>query len=249
MAKKRVPPPPVRRETPVVERIKDEPGRQRGSSGNPKASKRLDPAIDVSAVIFPDTASDTDVKLRRRLAEAAVAFDKERFTEASQLLASIDKISPGVPEVLELRGLTAYRLGHWKRAIKDLSEFASLTGTTEQHPVIADCHRAMRHWHRVRELWEELGQASPAPSIVEEGRIVYAGALADQGKVKDGIRILEKAPRAPKKPKLHHLRRWYALADLYERAGDLARARRLFGEVDTLDRNFGDAGERARMLR
>lgn len=240
---KRVPPPPVIRDVPVVERVYDEAA--------PKKSKRKrgGATVDVSEVRFEGVAPETSSKLQRRLIEAATAFESERFNDAAKLLTSIEGIAPGVAEVLELRGLSNYRLGRWKKALNDLEAFEALTGTVEQHPVIADCHRALRHHDRVEMVWRALGEASPSPELVEEGRIVYAGSLADQGRIVDGIRVLETAPRAPRKPKVHHLRRWYALADLYERTGDFARARRLFNEIATLDPSFGDAGDRARSLR
>ncbi len=244
MPKKRVPPPPVRREKAVVERVHDE------DEEAPRSKRRRGgSSVDVSEVSFPSTAPETTSKLRRRLIEAANAFENERYHEAVSLLTSIEKISPGVAEVLELRGLSNYRVGKWRQAEADLESFEAIVGSAEQHHILADCARAQSKWADVDRLWRELGEASPNPEIVEEGRIVYAGALADQGKLGDGIRMLEKAPRAPKKPKVQHLRRWYALADLYERAGDLPKARRLFAEIHTLDGDFGDAGERARALR
>jgi tetratricopeptide (TPR) repeat protein len=115
--------------------------------------------------------------------------------------------------------------------------------------VLADCYRARREYSKVEELWRALGEASPTAELVEEGRIVYAGALADQGKLREAIRALEAAPKAPRKPKLHHLRRWYALADLYERGGDLKRAKRLFSEIDGLEPGFGDVRLRMSQLR
>ncbi len=245
MAKKRVPPPPVVREQVVVERVEDED--QKSSGGGKR--RRRGSTIDVSSVEFKGVANDTAKKLERRLIEAASAFEAERFGDAHKLLSSIESLAPGVPEVLELRGLSSYRLGKWKQAINDLTAFETSTGSVEQHHVLCDCARAMGHWNEVERYWRELGDASPNAELVEEGRIVYAGALADQGKLREGIRILEKAPRAPKKPKVQHLRRWYALADLYERAGELPKARRLFIEVNTLEPAFGDAGERARSLR
>lgn len=247
MAKKRVPPPPVVRDQVVVERVDDD-DEQKSSSGGAKRRRRGG-TIDVSSVEFSGVANETAKKLERRLIEAASAFEAERFGDAHKLLNSIDSLGPGVPEVLELRGLCSYRLGKWKQAINDLTAFEDLTNTVEQHHVLADCARALGHWHEVERYWQELGEASPNAELVEEGRIVYSGALADQGKLREGIRILEKAPRAPKKPKIQHLRRWYALADLYERAGELPKARRLFAEVNTLEPSFGDAGDRARSLR
>ena len=229
----------------MVERVDDNDGQPSGKTRR----RRRGSTIDVDGVEFSGVASDTAKKLERRLIEAAGAFEAERFGDAHKLLSSIESLAPGVPEVLELRGLSSYRLGKWKQAINDLSAFEAATDSVEQHHVLADCSRALGHWHEVERFWLELGAASPNAELVEEGRIVYAGALADQGKLRDGIRVLEKAPRAPKKPKIQHLRRWYALADLYERAGELPKARRLFAEVNTLEPAFGDAGERARSLR
>jgi hypothetical protein len=48
---------------------------------------------------------------------------------------------------------------------------------------------------------------------------------------------------------LHHLRMAYALADLYERAGDLPKARELFGRVAASDEDFVDVQARLRALR
>lgn len=232
----------------TVERIDDE-ARSDGRSGGGSGRRRGGSTIDVTGVEFPGVSGETKSKLQRRLIEAAGAFERERYGEAYKLLSSIESLSPGVPEVLELRGLSSYRLGRWKQAINDLLAFEAATDSVEQHHVLADCSRALGRWSDVERYWSELGAASPNAELVEEGRIVYAGALADQGRLRDGIRVLEKAPRAPKKPKIQHLRRWYALADLYERAGDIPKARRLFSEVNTLEPAFGDAGQRARSLR
>jgi tetratricopeptide (TPR) repeat protein len=229
----------------TIERVEDDAP----SSGAEKRRRRGGSSIDVSGVDFPNVANETAKKLERRLIEAAGAFEAERYGDAHKLLSSIESLAPGVPEVLELRGLSSYRLGRWKQAVNDLTAFETATNTVEQHHVLADCARALGHWNEVDRYWRELGEASPSGELVEEGRIVYAGALADRGKLRDGIRVLEKAPRAPKKPRVEHLRRWYALADLYERAGELPKARRLFAEVNTLEPSFGDAGDRARALR
>jgi hypothetical protein len=56
--------------------------------------------------------------------------------------------------------------------------------------------------------------------------------------------MLEAAARPTRRPRDHNLRLWYALADLYERAGDVPRARELFGRVAKADREFADVAER-----
>ncbi len=229
----------------MIERVDDAPP---ATGGQKRRNRRRSNRVDVGGVDFGGVAPATASKLRNRLAEAAVAFEAERFTEVARLLSSIERLAPGVPEVLELSGLTNYRLGRWKRALDDLERFAELTGSVEQHPVIADCNRALKRWDAAERYWLELGDASPAPELIEEGRIVQAGALADRGRLDDAIRFMERSPRVRGKPGVHHLRRWYMLADLYERAGDQARARRLFGDVVRADPAFGDAAERAAAL-
>ena len=119
----------------------------------------------------------------------------------------------------------------------------------DQHPVLMDCYRAQKRWKRVDELWEELGVSSPSAEIVTEGRIVLAGSLADRGRLDEGIDLLRRKAKTVARPREHHLRLWYALADLEERAGNLGAARDLFGRVRRFDPEFADVSARAAALR
>jgi tetratricopeptide (TPR) repeat protein len=153
-----------------------------------------------------------------------------------------------VADVRELLGLALYRLDRWAAAAKELDAYYNLTGSTEEHPVLMDCARAQGRYDRVKELWEELRAVSPAADIVTEGRIVAAGALADQGRLPEAIELLERGPVSPKRVGPHHLRLWYALADLQERAGNLPAARTLFRRVSSRDPAFVDVAERLAAL-
>jgi tetratricopeptide (TPR) repeat protein len=84
--------------------------------------------------------------------------------------------------------------------------------------------------------------------VLVEGRIVAAGDLADQGRLEEAIRLLEAGPVKVRSPRAHHLRLWYALAGLYERAGELPRARALLRRVAAADREFADVEARLRAL-
>ncbi len=185
----------------------------------------------------------------RRLREASKLFASERFEEARRLLAPIARDAPEVPEVRELHGLVLYRMGRFKQAIRELEAFRVLSGSVEQHPVLADCHRALRHWADVEALWRELGEVSPAADLVTEGRIVLAGSMADRGDLAAAVRTLEAGWKLPSRPRPHHLRRAYALADLYERAGRPPRARELFAWVARNDPDLADVSDRIAALR
>ena len=188
-------------------------------------------------------------RAEQRLRDASRAFKRERFEEARKILRPLAEAAPTAESVRELLGLTYYRLGRWKSAAVELEAFRALNGSTEQHPVLADCYRALGRHAKVAELWEELRAASPSAALVAEGRIVAAGSLADQGRLDDAIRLLSAAKMPSKRPKDHHLRVAYALADLYERAGDIPRARQLFEQVAANDPELGDVTARVRALR
>jgi hypothetical protein len=111
-----------------------------------------------------------------------------------------------------------------------------------------DCYRALGKYRRVDDLWEDLATASPSNALVTEGRIVLAGSRADRGKVRDAIALLERRAADVKHVQEHNLRLWYVLADLYERAGEVARARDLFARVRRYDPSFADVAERGAAL-
>lgn len=188
-------------------------------------------------------------RLYDQLMKAADAFARDHERDALRMLRPLRDAMPDSPSVRELLGLAHYRLGHYPAAAKELEAFVELTGSVEQHPVLMDCYRAQRRWGKVEARWRDLGAASPGPEVATEGRIVAAGALADRGRIDDAIALLTRADRRVNKPKPYHLRLWYALGDLEERAGNMPRARSLFDRVRRQDPGFADVAERLAGLR
>jgi hypothetical protein len=204
---------------------------------------------DAASELTAERGEKRGSRLQARLSDAAGAFERGRYQDAARILRPLAEEAPGAASVRELLGVSLYHLERWRSAARELEAFRSLTGSVEQHPVLADSYRALKRYKKVDELWEELRQASPGAELVAEGRIVAAGALADRGDLQGAIALLEKAKYDLKRPREHHLRLVYALADLYERVGDLPRARELFGRIAERDRSFYDAATRARALR
>lgn len=228
-------------------------GEAKEAVGRGRSGRRVDPAGGIDGAPDPSLqravgAQNLD-RVEKRLKAASKAFSRERFEEARQILRPLAEAAPTAESVRELLGLTYYRLGRWKLAVKELEAFRGLNGSTEQNPVLADCYRALGRHGKVTELWEELRDVSPSGPLVAEGRIVYAGSLADQGRIEEAIEVLSAAKPPGKRPREHHLRVTYALADLHERAGDVPRARQLFGVVAASDPDLGDVGARLRALR
>jgi tetratricopeptide (TPR) repeat protein len=182
------------------------------------------------------------------LMAAADAFAHDRERDALRILRPLRDQLADAPSVRELTGLSQYRLGNYAAAAKELEAYAELSDAVDQHPVLMDCYRAQHRWRKVEQLWDELAATSPSAELVTEGRIVQAGALADQGRLPEALALLRRRAERARKPVEHHLRLWYALADLEERAGNLARARELFHQVRRADPGFADVAERLAAL-
>jgi tetratricopeptide (TPR) repeat protein len=212
----------------------------REAQDRPRRTAPADVAQEISSKVSRAQAA----RVEQSLMEAAKAFERERYKEADRQLKSLVDRAPDVPAVRELYGLNLYRLGRWKEAAKQLELFRRQAGSVEQHPVLADSYRALGRHGAAEKLWDELRTADAPGELVTEGRIVAAGSLADRGDIGGAIRLLEKGPVQVKRPKAHHLRLWYALADLYERAGDTPKARELFGRIVAAEPDFADAAER-----
>ena len=150
----------------------------------------------------------------------------------------------------ELAGLAAYRVGRWREAVRHLQAFGELSDATEHLPILMDCQRALHKPKKVAELWAELRQRSPEPDVLAEGRIVAAASLADGGDLNGAIAMLATAgaSKALRNPSERHIRQWYLLADLYERAGDVPRAREYFERVLRADPDAYDVADRLRGL-
>ena len=234
----------------AVARGRDEPPAGTRGRSRRRGQTTSEEGVDVSDASLRQAAGPARAdRFEDRLRDASRAFRRDRFEEARKILRPLAEAAPTAVPVRELLGLTYYRLGRWKQAVAELEAFRELTTSTEQHPVLADCYRALGRHGKVADLWEELRDVSPSAPLVAEGRIVYAGSLADQGLLADAISVLEAAKPPAKRPKEHHLRVAYTLADLYERAGDLPRARQLFGVVAAADPDLGDVQARLRALR
>jgi tetratricopeptide (TPR) repeat protein len=216
------------------------------AEGRERRSGKADASLE--AELRSAVGATKAARFEQRMRDAGAAFKRSRYDEVRRILRPMVDQAPRVAALRELYGLTLYRLERWRAAANELEALRTLTGGVEQHPVLADCYRALGRHADVEDLWNELAAASPNAALVAEGRIVAAGDLADQGRVDEAIALLEPGLRPARRAKDHHLRVAYALADLYERAGDLPRARELFERVAGGAPDFVDIQARIRAL-
>lgn len=184
------------------------------------------------------------------MTDAVAAYDRHRFAEALRLSKEVSREAPTVAAVRRLAGFSAYRLGRWREALGHLEAYSELSGEPDAVPATMDCLRALGRSAAVAQRWTDLRHRSPDADLLAEARMVAAGSLADRGDLGGAIALLSAggAARQLRNPSERHVRQWYALGDLYERAGDVPRARDLFLRVARADPDAYDLPERLAAL-
>ena len=218
----------------------------RAQKGGRKEVRALDSVIDEFESALGQKASGRAI---RRYEAALQAFEAYRYDDARKILGPMSKEYSDVSAVHEMLGLCLYRGGQWKKAAEEIE--AALVLNPDwifNHAVLADCHRALGNHMRVNELWKEVSDASPGPEMMAEARIVYAGSLADQGRMQDALQVLVRQTADVKRAEEYHLRQWYVIGDLHDRMGNVIEARRFFERVMMHDAGFADVVERLAAL-
>jgi len=182
--------------------------------------------------------------------KAVGAYERGRFQDAFRLSTELVRELPVIAPVRRLAGFSAYRLGRWRDAVRHLSAYTELTDEPDAFPALMDAQRALGRHAKVAATWTELRRRSPDPDLLAEARIVAAGSLGDRGELLPAIELLASAgaARSLRNPSDRHVRQWYALGDLYERASDLPKARELFERVARVDAEAYDVTERLEAL-
>jgi len=221
-------------------------GTGRAQKGGRKEVRALDSVVEEFERALGTRAS---VRALKRYDAALQAFEAHRYEDARKILNPMAKEYADVSAVHEMLGLCLYRAGQWKRALTELEIAVSQNPDwIFNHAVIEDCHRALGNHQMVEKYWRELAEVSPHPELLAEGRIVMAGSLADRKLFEEAHALMEKAAGDMKRPSEYHLRQWFVIADLYDKQGNVIKARQFFERIALHDRQFVDVAERLATL-
>lgn len=184
----------------------------------------------------------------KSLEQATTSFEQGRERDALREIKPLYDTFPTALGVKELYGMCLYANGKFKLAKEILEDFTAKTGSYDQIPLIMDCYRAEKNFAKVDQLWADLGAVSPSGEVVAEGRIVHSQSLAERGQIGEALKLLRKKVKPLARPKDYHLRLWYCLADLEERAGNIVVAKQWFDRVSKSNPSFADVNYRIKQL-
>lgn len=195
---------------------------------------------EISDVARPGTAP----KVAEAVSKALELFAQEDYDQAVRFASEAKVNAPRSSRICELLGLALYHAGNWKEALRELLTYRRLTNSVDQNHVIADLYRAQGRPDRALEVAAEVRPGDVSPVVWAETVIVAAGALADKEDLRGALAMMNRAELDPGEVEPYHLRLWYALADLLERAGRRREAEEAWSRIVAEEPDFFDVQER-----
>lgn len=165
----------------------------------------------------------------RELENGVDAFAAERYKPAAAALRKAKAASSRSATIRELLGLSAYHIGNWDEALKELRAFRRMSGETDQMPIEMDCLRALgrsRDVGKAYDLFHELGGGRDTDN---EARVVYASHLVDEGHIEEAWKVIN--AKLVSNPPDSLVRRWAVAARVAHAAGDDVAAAKFLAAI------------------
>lgn len=111
---------------------------------------------------------------------AALLVDEDPET-ANQHALSAARRAGRVGVVRETAAITAYRLGDFATALRELRTYRRISGRNDQLPMMVDCERGLGRPERALELGRSVDRAALDTAVQVELAIAMSGARLDLG--------------------------------------------------------------------
>ncbi len=165
----------------------------------------------------------------RELENGVEAFAADRYKPAAAALRKAKAASSRSATIRELLGLSAYHIGNWDEALKELRAFRRMSGETDQMPIEMDCLRALGRSNDVGKTYDLFHELGGGRDTDNEARVVYASHLVDEGRVDEAWKVIN--ARLVSNPPESLVRRWAVGARVAHAAGDDAAAAKFLAAI------------------
>ncbi len=183
------------------------------------------------------TSKDRIAPTLEELGAASEALADGKYQSALKHGQRAKSLSPNDATIRETIGLAAYRLGDWNTALAELRAYRRIAGETTHLPIEMDALRALGRPDDVTKAWAELQRRGGHGLVMNEGAIVYAAFLLDQGDAEEAWKVIDPG-RTVANPNEGHLRRYYVAARVRAALGDVARAKEYSDAILINDPSF-----------
>lgn len=215
--------------------------RQRQQEREKKRRDLKGPAVNLPNWIVEEvsrvTPGDRVGPALEALGAASEALNDGNYQSAVKHGLRAKALSSQSATIRETIGIAAYRIGDWSTALNELRAYRRMAGETTHLPIEMDVLRAQGRKKDIELAWKELEKRGGHGLVMNEGKIVYASYLLDEGRADEAWKIVE-PPRMEQRPNEGHLRLYYIAARTAAARGDRDMARKLSDEIITRDPSF-----------
>lgn len=183
------------------------------------------------------TPKDRIAATLEALGAASEALGDGKYQAAVRHGNRAKALSPQDATIRETIAIAAYRLGDWKTALSELRAYRRIAGETTHLPIEMDVLRAQGRSKDVELAWKELQKRGGHGLVMNEGKIVYASFLLDEGRASEAWQIVDPG-RLEQRPNEGHLRLYYVAARTAAALGDRDKARFLSDAIILEDPSF-----------
>ena len=233
-----------------VDRRQDAPSGRARRNDDPNAARpdwqqRVARPVDYDkpkSPLIPDEITEKDLELglrvqlktltpenaemvARHLAMVGLLIDQDPELAHQHALAAAGRAAR-IALVRETVGITAYTVGDFAVALRELLTFRRISGSNDQLPLMVDCERGLGRPDRALELGRSVDRATLAPGVRVNLAIAMSGARLDRGENDLALAELQIPELNPEKVFPYSVPLFFAYADTLEILGKDAEAKR-----------------------
>ena len=164
-------------------------------------------------------------KVARHLAMVGLLIDQDPELAHQHALAAAERAGR-IGMVREVLGVTAYTVGDYSLALRELLTYRRISGSNDQLPVMVDCERGLGRADRALELGRSVDRASLSAGVRVNLAIAMSGARLDRGENDLALAELQIPELNPERVFNYSPSLFRAYADTLEVLGREAEAKR-----------------------
>jgi hypothetical protein len=164
-------------------------------------------------------------RVARHLAMVGLLIDQDPELAHEHALAAAGRAAR-IALVRETVGITAYTVGDFAVALRELLTFRRISGSNDQLPLMVDCERGLGRPDRALELGRSVDRAELLPGVRVNLAIAMSGARLDKGENELALAELQIPELNPEKVFTYSVPLFFAYADTLEILGRDAESKR-----------------------
>ena len=176
-------------------------------------------------VQFKTLSPENSERVARHLAMVNLLINDDPELAHQHAIAAADRAGR-IAVVRETLALTAYTVGDFALALREMQAYRRISGANDQLPIMVDCERGLGRPDKALELGRSVDTKSLEPGVRANLAIAMSGARLDRGENQLALAELEIAELNPEKVFDYSPQLFRAYSDTLEILGRSAEAKR-----------------------